>query len=183
MVKLGVLNSRMKDFYDIWVLSQSFDFDGDQLTHAIRRTFENRSTPLPATPTVFEPSFAQEKGNQVLWQTFIRKRHREKAGTIESTHAVIKNELAGGVLPYGRFGANAAWFRLAVLTFNVLTALKRLALPAELLTAGPKQLRFLIFNTPGKLVHHARRTILRLTHSLSRFGNWHGAMRLLPLPG
>lgn len=73
MVKLGVLNSRMKDFYDIWVLSQSFNFDGGQLSQAIRRTFENRNTPLPATPTVFEPSFAQEKGKQVQWQAFIRK--------------------------------------------------------------------------------------------------------------
>jgi hypothetical protein len=109
--------------------------------------------------------------------------HREKAGSIEAAHAVLKNELAGGVLPCARFGANAAWFRFAVLTFNVLTALKRLALPAELLTARPKRLRFLIFNTPGKLVRHARRTILRLLRTLNRFSNWHGALRLLPLPG
>jgi hypothetical protein len=53
--------------------------------------------------------------------------HREKAGTIEVLHAVVKNELAAGVLPRGRFGANAAWLRLALLTHNVLTALKRLA--------------------------------------------------------
>ncbi len=108
---------------------------------------------------------------------------REKAGTIEAAHAVIKNELAGGVLPCGRFGANAAWLRLTILTFNILTALKRLALPAELLAARPKRLRFLIFNTPGKLVSHARRVILRLTRTLSRFSNWHGALRLLPLSG
>ena len=108
--------------------------------------------------------------------------HREKAGSIEAAHAVIKNELAGGVLPCGRFGANAAWFRLAVLTFNVLTALKRLALPAELIGARPKRLRFLIFNTPGKLVRHARQLILRLTHGLNRFGNWFGALAKLPLP-
>jgi hypothetical protein len=108
--------------------------------------------------------------------------HREKAGSIEAAHAVIKNELAGGVLPCARFGANAAWLRLAVLTFNVLTAMKRLALPAELLTARPKRLRFLIFNTPGKLVRHARQMILRLTRSLGRFSNWQQALRLLPLP-
>ena len=108
--------------------------------------------------------------------------HREKAGSIEAAHAVIKNELAGGVLPCGRFGANAAWFRLAVLTFNVLTALKRLALPAELIAARPKRLRFLIINTPGKLVHHARQMILRLTRGLSRFNNWLGALAKLPLP-
>jgi hypothetical protein len=88
--------------------------------------------------------------------------HREKAGTIEAVHDVLKNELAAGVLPCGRFGANAAWLRLAILTHNVLTALKRLALPAELLQARPKRLRFLFFNTAGRLAHHARRTILRL---------------------
>jgi DDE family transposase len=108
--------------------------------------------------------------------------HREKAGSIEAVHDVIKNELAGGVMPCGRFGANAAWLRLAILTHNVLTALKRLALPPELLAARPKRLRFLIFNTPGKLVHHARRTLLRLGHSWQRFSNWQGALRLLPLP-
>ncbi len=108
--------------------------------------------------------------------------HREKAGSIEAVHEVIKNELAGGVMPCGRFGANAAWLRLSVLTHNVLTALKRLALPPELLSARPKRLRFLIFNTPGKLVHHARRTLLRLGRSWQRFSNWQGAMRLLPLP-
>jgi len=48
--------------------------------------------------------------------------HREKARSIEAVHDVIKNELAGGVMPCGRFGANAAWLRLAVLTCNVLTA-------------------------------------------------------------
>jgi len=109
--------------------------------------------------------------------------HREKAGSIEAAHDVIKNELAGGVMPCSRFGSNAAWLRLAVICFNVLTALKRLALPAELLAARPKRLRFLIINTPGKLIHHARRTILRLARSWQRFMNWQGALRLLPLPG
>jgi hypothetical protein len=88
--------------------------------------------------------------------------HREKAGTIEGVHDVLKNELAAGVLPCKYFGANAAWLRLAVLSHNVLTALKRLALPAELLAARPKRLRFLIFSTPGRVVQHARRTLLRL---------------------
>lgn len=120
-----------------------------------------------------------------LWEWTPKKLlqwHREKAGSIEAAHDVIKNELAGGVMPCGRFGANAAWLRLAVLSYNLLTALKRLALPPELLTARPKRLRFLIFNTPGKLVHHARRTFLRLVRSWNRFGNWQHALNLLPLP-
>lgn len=108
--------------------------------------------------------------------------HRQKAGTIEVVHAVVKNELAGGVMPCGRFGANAAWLRLAVISHNVMTALKRLALPPELLSARPKRLRFLIFHTAGRLVHHARRIYLRLATTGERIAAWVQAMRLLPLP-
>ena len=107
--------------------------------------------------------------------------HREKAGTIEGVHDVLKNELAAGVMPSKYFGTNAAWLRLAVIAHNVMTALKRLALPAELLTARPKRLRFLIFNTPGRLVHHARRMVLRLATTAARLAEWLEALRLLPL--
>ena len=92
--------------------------------------------------------------------------HREKAGTVEHTHHVLKTELAAGALPSGMFGANAAWFRLNVLTYNLLSALKRLSLPGDLRTARPKRLRFLLFNTVGKVVAHARRTLLRLSGAL-----------------
>jgi len=92
--------------------------------------------------------------------------HREKAGTVEHTHHVLKNELAAAALPSGKFGANAAWFRLNVLTYNLLTALKRLTLPGDFATARPKRLRFLLFNTVGKVVRHARQTLLRLTGAL-----------------
>jgi hypothetical protein len=95
--------------------------------------------------------------------------HREKAGTVEMVHDVIKNELAGGVLPCGRFGANAAWLRLAVIAHNVLTA-------------RPKRLRFLIFNTPGRLVHHARRLLLRLAALTEWIAAYREGLRLLPLP-
>ena len=108
--------------------------------------------------------------------------HREKAGTIEAVQDVLQNELAAGVLPCGRFGAHAAWLRLAVLTHNVLTALQRLALPAELLTARPKRWRFLLFHTAGRLVHHARKLILRLAAAAERLAVWREALRLLPLP-
>ena len=107
--------------------------------------------------------------------------HREKAGTMEGVHDVLKNELAAGVMPSKYFGANAAWLRLAVIAHNVMTALKRLALPAELLTARPKRLRFLIFNTPGRLVRHARRMVLRLATTAARLAEWLEALRLLPI--
>ena len=98
--------------------------------------------------------------------------HRQKAGSIEALHDVLKNELAAGVLPCGRFGSNAAWLRFAALTHNVLTAMKRLALPPELLRARPKRLRFLVFAQPGKLVRHARRLKLRLLRAWRRFSSW-----------
>src|SRR6267378_7453999 len=108
--------------------------------------------------------------------------HREKAGTIERVHDVVKNDLAAGVLPSKYFGANAAWLRLVVIAYNVLTALKRLALPADLLTARPKRLRFLIFYTAGRLVHHARQMHLRVARAIEKIVVWMQAIRLLPLP-
>ena len=113
--------------------------------------------------------------------------HREKAGTIKAVHDVLKNELAGGAnagVPADRsssVGWNAAWLRLAVIAHNVLTALKRIALPAELLRARPKRLRFLIINTAGRLVQHARKMRLRLAALEERIALWKEAMRLLPV--
>ena len=98
--------------------------------------------------------------------------HREKAGTIEAIHNVIKNELAGGVMPCGRFGANAAWLRLAVISHNLMTAMKRLALPPELLSARPKRLRFLIFNVAGQVIHHARNISVRLASTKERIAKY-----------
>jgi len=106
---------------------------------------------------------------------------REKAGTIEALHDVLKNELAAGVMPCGRLGANAAWLRLAVMTHNVLTALKRLALPEKWLTARPKRMRFQIFCSPGKLVAHARRLLLKVRRLREQLAEWIEAMRFLPI--
>ncbi len=71
MVKLGILNSRMKDFYDIWLLSRQFDFDLLTLAEAIRLTFKKRGTILPSYIEAFEKPFIDEK--QVQWTAF-RKR-------------------------------------------------------------------------------------------------------------
>ena len=65
---------------------------------------------------------------------------------------------------------------------NVLTALKRLALPAELLAARPKRLRFLIFHAAGRLVHHARRLTLRVVTAAEEIALWLEALGRMPLP-
>ena len=109
--------------------------------------------------------------------------HREKAGSIEALHDVLKNELAAGVMPCARFGANAAWLRLAVMTHNVLTGLKRIALKPEYLRARPKRLRFQIFCSPGTLIHHARQLRVRVGRLLEQLRAWAEAWALLPASG
>ena len=105
--------------------------------------------------------------------------HREKAGTVEQVHDIVKNDLGGGVLPSKYFGANAAWMRIALLAYNVLVALKRIALPPELLAARPKRLRFEIFVQAGRLVSHARALTLRLRLGLERLAQILAAWRTL----
>lgn len=68
MVKLGVVNSRMKDFHDIWLLSRQFDFSGDTLAEAIRLTMERRDTLLPINIEAFGKDFQHEK--QMQWSAF-----------------------------------------------------------------------------------------------------------------
>lgn len=73
MVKLGLLNSRMKDFYDIWQLSRQFDFDGATLISAIERTFSHRRTKVIADPTAFSQEFMSAQAKLTQWQAFLRK--------------------------------------------------------------------------------------------------------------
>lgn len=70
MVKLGDLNSRMKDFYDIWLLVRQFDFDSATLVEAVTQTFEHRGTPLPEQ-LPFSDEFVDLK--QTQWQAFHRR--------------------------------------------------------------------------------------------------------------
>jgi hypothetical protein len=79
MVKLGVLNSRMKDFYDIWVLSRTFDFKGNVLAEAVEKTFDQRNTPVTLYAALFDPSFGKDGDKNVQWQGFIRKTKLTKA--------------------------------------------------------------------------------------------------------
>jgi Transposase DDE domain group 1 len=88
--------------------------------------------------------------------------HWEKAGTIEHVHDVVKNELGGATPPSGRFGANAAWFRFALLTYNVLSAMKQLALPPSMETARPKRMRFALFTLAARITSHAGSLVMKI---------------------
>ena len=95
MVNLGLANSRMKDFYDIWVLSQQFDFDGGVLSGAIAATFRRRQTTLPSTvPLALTPEFSGSPVKQTQWAAFVR-RSRLKLATegFEEVVAAIRGFL------------------------------------------------------------------------------------------
>jgi hypothetical protein len=73
MVKLGMLNSRMKDFFDIWFLARQFNFSGHTLQKAVKATFSTRSTDIPSVPVAFMPDFSGDPIKDVQWKAFIRK--------------------------------------------------------------------------------------------------------------
>jgi len=73
MIKRGELNSRMKDFYDIWHLASFHDFDGETLGTSIQKTFDNRNTEIPKAPTPLQKAFGKDPQKNVQWRAFIRK--------------------------------------------------------------------------------------------------------------
>jgi hypothetical protein len=75
MIKLGALNSRMKDFYDIWLLSRQFEFSGTSLLEAVKKTFSRRNTVVPETIDAFDEEFANKK--QTQWNAFRKKLKQE----------------------------------------------------------------------------------------------------------
>lgn len=90
MVQLGMANSRMKDFYDLAVLAQEFDFEGDLLARAIRATFERRKTPLPTTlPIALTETFGTEPMKKSQWSGFVRKASARDAKSLLETIGIV----------------------------------------------------------------------------------------------
>ena len=90
--------------------------------------------------------------------------HREKCGTIEHVHDWIKHDVGGRYFPSGAFGANAAWYRLAILALNLFHAVSTLALPEAWGTERLGTVRFRWLNRAGRVIHHARRCLVVLSH-------------------
>ena len=74
LTSLGILNSRMKDFFDLWILSRHSDFEGEVLARAIRATFERRGTTIPSgAPLGLTDEFALDGQKTKQWTAFQRK--------------------------------------------------------------------------------------------------------------
>jgi hypothetical protein len=112
MVKLGLLNSRMKDFYDIWLIMCQFNFNGLHLVEALKRTFKRRRTTLPKKRPFFAEEIYDEKSDrQTMWKAFLRKgdiRHApEKLSTIAKAIEEFLIKPLGAINKGEKF--NAKW--------------------------------------------------------------------------
>lgn len=116
MVALGMLNTRLKDFYDLWAIAGAFDFEGVILARAIETTFGRRQTPLPQeTPAALTQAYAEEKGAQ--WIAFLR---RTELAAAPGPFPAIQAQIVELVMPPtlalgqgrafdGRWGPSGPW--------------------------------------------------------------------------
>ena len=123
IVRLGMANSRMKDFYDLWLMSRLFEFNGPTLCDAIRNTFRRRSTALPGgLPKAFTNEFRKDAQKQTQWRAFVRK--SKPVDVSEDFDAVIEEvsaflmpaiEAARWEKPFGKLGPpNGPWSQLII---------------------------------------------------------------------
>jgi predicted nucleotidyltransferase component of viral defense system len=96
MVMLGRANSRMKDLYDIWVLSRNFEFKGDTLGRAIAATFARRKTEIPIElPDALTTAFAEDRTKIAQWNSFV-----EDVNFKPGTLAEVIKDLAAFLMPH-----------------------------------------------------------------------------------
>ncbi len=110
IVALGFANSRMKDFFDLFVLRGRFEFSGPEITRAIRATFRRRQTPIPSEPPLgVTPAFGADVTKKRQWEAFLRKgRLDAPAATLEEVCAALDQFL----MPPARAAAEGKDFPL-----------------------------------------------------------------------
>lgn len=98
MVVLGLANTRMKDFYDVWILSRNYAFDEERLSRAIAATFERRATAIPTdAPDALTQKFASDMAKQRQWTAFVR----DLAGNVPKLEVIVA-DLSNFLMPYAR---------------------------------------------------------------------------------
>ena len=108
MVALGMQNSRMRDFYDLWIIARQFSFEGATLVTAIGATFNRRRTDLPLTvPTGLSDEFATDEHKMTQWKAFLARSQLEEKGI---ALAQVINELRTFLMPVLDAAANSKGF-------------------------------------------------------------------------
>jgi hypothetical protein len=95
-------------------------------------------------------------GDEVIWW------YRGRCGKSEEAHSIMKADLAGAKLPSGLFGANAAWWQIMILAFNLNSAMKRLVLGEGWVNRRLKAIRFGLINLAGRVFERGRQLLIRL---------------------
>jgi hypothetical protein len=108
--------------------------------------------------------------------------HREKAGTIEHVHDEVKNALGGGHMPSQHFAVNAAWFKLALLAYNIASAIKGLCFSAEERTARFKKYRLLLVHLAGRMSRFRCKLSLRFCASKEAIARVQKVWEVFALP-
>jgi hypothetical protein len=121
-------------------------------------TFENTQYKLFGIVTNMD----WEGSKLIHWQ-------HERCGKSEEAHAVMKEDLAGGKLPSGKFGENAAWWSIMVLAYNLNTAMKNLILKGSWVAKRIKAIRFHLINLPGRIMERSRQLLIRLAQDHPSF--------------
>jgi hypothetical protein len=128
--------------------------------------FEDRQKELPFPTTQFMEGtyklFGVVTNRLDLSGEELIRWHRQRCGKSEEIHAVMKDDLAGGRLPSGKFGPNAAWWGIMILALNLHSAIKQLALGGDWVRRRMKAVRFGLLNVAARVVIHARQVFVRL---------------------
>ena len=111
MVDRGILNSRMKDFYDIWLLANHFNFSSRTLEESIRNTFAARKTAIVTAPIALTDAFTSSEFKNIQWKAFVRK---QKLGYAPENMADVINALRNFLLPIinsieKKYKSNLTW--------------------------------------------------------------------------
>jgi nucleotidyltransferase AbiEii toxin of type IV toxin-antitoxin system len=111
MVSLGITNSRMKDFYDLWMIARDFEFDGEILSKAIQATFRRRGTNIPTElPVALAGEFAADRTKQTQWRAFIGKgKLLVAAPSLEAAIRLLRDFLWTIVAPESPKPFNKRW--------------------------------------------------------------------------
>lgn len=105
MLVRGMLNSRLKDYYDIWMLARTFDFSGDVLAEAVARTFGRRHVNMPdSVPDSLSPAFAENPLKVSQWKSFVKTIGRAPkpeslAEAVASVRKFLEPVIVGGKMP------------------------------------------------------------------------------------
>jgi hypothetical protein len=108
--------------------------------------------------------------------------HREKAETVEHTHDEVKNEFGGGHVPSQRFGVNSAWFKIALLTYNLISAIKGLCLEGEERSVRMKRFRLLLIHVARRMNRNNCVMGLRVCHNTAALKRMQKVWKVFELP-